>query len=422
MQILNFEKRWIGKDSCLCIMRKNERNKYRLKVSLEKTTVMKKKKPFKRDRKVFTLFNHYKLLYNKAIKHKMRIIKNTEILEIRDLNERAKYIYGSKDFKEIINIAGKIQKYEKRCILLFIIMFSVFSVLSIALSFIFKNILFMLLIPIYAIVFCFLFYPSINFKQFYKNTMLDICIFATGLINRRDSFSYTSKSKQIDQLRTNKWMMDKRLVSNSFKVNTDRFSSLIEKMVIRDTVDHYSIDNGKIKVSKKKATIFSGYSFSFVKNESTKSKNDNQINVALINKNTFLKDNGISLDGLDDLIEVPLKEGMLGSDWSLFVSQKVDIDKKILTYIQKQALAIFNNIGAFNLYFFNDCIRLLYSIKSNRDGLLTDYFYSSLSNPKLLSFEGFFNNIKALYLFSSIEKMAININRFKMKNKNSWRF
>lgn len=401
-------------------MQKDTKKKYRLKITLEKTLVERKKKPYKKDRKIFSLFNPYRLLYNKAILYKMNIFKNTDIFEIRNLHERSKFIFESDDFKQILNIANKIRSLENRSILVFNILFAIFSLITIIVSYYFKSPLIMLaLIPV-SIIFCIILYPRVSFKKFYENIMVDICVFATGLVNKRNGFEYSSNSKDIKKMKRGKWLIDKKLISNTFKIKTSDFNSLIEKIVIRDTVDHFSINNGKIKVSKKKATIFSGYAFEFSSNAIENLNND--LAIAFVNKKTLINNNdSISEDDFSGMKKLELNNQILSRDWSIYVKKDLAIDKKLISYIQKQVLAIENNIDTFNLYFFNNCIRLLLSIKSNRDGLMTNYFDTSLANSKQLSFTGFYSNIKALYLYSCIEKIALYIRKYKPLKADSWK-
>lgn len=399
-------------------MHKETKNRYKLKVTLEKVLVEKKPKPYKKDKKVFTMFNHYRLLYNKAISLKMDILRNPDYLEIRNLKERANYIYNSNEFKEILKIAKSVKTQEKRSISLFISLLLIFFGLAGIASFYFQSAFIMLSVIPISIIFSIIFYPRISFKNFYENIFVDICIFATGLVNKRKSLSYTSNSREIKKMEKGMWLFDKKLISNRFKITTDEFNSLIEKMVIRDTVEHFSIDNGKIKVTKKKATIFSGYSFELRKNNSE--NYDGNVCLAFINKSTLLKTNGLTDEELSNMHQLNINNAILDSNWIVYVRNDLTVDKKLIKYIQKQVLAIENNFKTFNLYFCDNCVRLLLSIRSNREGLMTSYFDSSLSNTKQLSFMSFFSNIKALYLYSCIEKIAIYMSKYKPSIKNAW--
>lgn len=398
-------------------MNKEFKKRYRLKFSLEPIIIPKKQKPYKGDRKVFTFFNHYRRLYNEAITLKMNIIRNPDYLEIRNLKERSEAIYNSEEFQNIINIAKSVRKQEKRSSCVFCTLILMFLALIGYVAFYFKNALILLsAIPI-SIIFAMIFAPQISFKNFYKNIFVDICVFATGLVNKRKVLGYCSVSKGIKKLNSNTWLLEKKTISNSFKINTDKFNSIIEKMVIRDNVDHYSVSNGRIKVIRKKATIFSGYSFE-LKRRGTSI--DGDICIAFINNDTLFKGNGLTEDELNNMHEIP-RSSLLNEKWRIFVRNDIIVDKKLIKYIQKQVIALENNLEVFNLYFCDSCVRLLLSVKSNREGLMTSYFNSSLTDTKQLSFIGFYSNIKALYLYSCIEKIVNYMDKYKPNNKNAWK-
>lgn len=398
-------------------MNKEFKKRYRLKFSLEPIIIPKKQKPYKGDRKVFTFFNHYRRLYNEAITLKMNIIRNPDYLEIRNLKERSEAIYNSEEFQNIINIAKSVRKQEKRSSCVFCTLILMFLALIGCVAFYFKSALILLsAIPI-SIIFAMIFAPQISFKNFYKNIFVDICVFATGLVNKRKVLGYCSVSKGIKKLNSNTWLLEKKTISNSFKINTDKFNSIIEKMVIRDNVDHYSVSNGRIKVIRKKATIFSGYSFE-LKRRGTSI--DGDICIAFINNDTLFKGNGLTEDELNNMHEIP-RSSLLNEKWRIFVRNDIIVDKKLIKYIQKQVIALENNLEVFNLYFCDSCVRLLLSVKSNREGLMTSYFNSSLTDTKQLSFIGFYSNIKALYLYSCIEKIVNYMDKYKPNNKNAWK-
>ena len=401
------------------IKEKKTKYRYRLKFNIEKTEIQQKDKPHKRDRKIFSLLNYYRRQYNEAISCKSNIFKDPDILEIRNVEDRAKYVFESKDFKKIIEIAKKIKKYEKICLSLYLFFVILFSVAIGVFSFQYSNLYLLGTIPLFAVLFGFIFYPSISFSKFYSNIFVDVCVFVAGLMEKRDALTLKTKSQDINQMNNNTWMKPKKISSNTFLIRSSGFNTSINRIVVRDTVNHFYIKDGKIHLSKKKATVFTGYSFDLSKKER---ETDNKLRLALINKNTFFKTNAFTAEELENLDEISIKYPLLKDEWLLYVDKETKIDKKLIKYLQKQVIQLKNSIGTFNLYFFDNDIRILLSIKGNKDGVSTEYFKSSLKNPKYLTFLSFFANIKVLYIYYNIRKIIDYQRKYKPEENNVWKF
>ena len=294
-----------------------------------------------------------------------------------------------------------------------------FSVAIGVFSFQYSNLYLLGTIPLFAVLFGFIFYPSISFSKFYSNIFVDVCVFVAGLMEKRDALTLKTKSQDINQMNNNTWMKPKKISSNTFLIRSSGFNTSINRIVVRDTVNHFYIKDGKIHLSKKKATVFTGYSFDLSKKER---ETDNKLRLALINKNTFFKTNAFTAEELENLDEISIKYPLLKDEWLLYVDKETKIDKKLIKYLQKQVIQLKNSIGTFNLYFFDNDIRILLSIKGNKDGVSTEYFKSSLKNPKYLTFLSFFANIKVLYIYYNIRKIIDYQRKYKPEENNVWKF
>ena len=360
--------------------------KHRLKLSIEKIPYMKKKRlPYK---------TAGERLYDRAAFLRDELIRRDEIKGQRMCAARTDFLYNHKDFKEIIEISKQIRHIEILDYFLFAI-FTVASVLlTLAMSFLLQSYFFFLIMIPLQLLYILVFTPKVKFRDFFNDIYIPLCYWCANLYHKdqRLSFDMSSKKKHFNHRNINK-----ALVTNRFSVTSLFHKTIIEKKVVRSYVTTYRTKNGNIQVGKKLATIFSGYSFNLTYN--TPAVKNNDIKLAILNKNTFYGTDGIQQEEASKLKEVPIKyRKKLGNEYTMYSSMDLDITNKEQKEIQKKIIQIDNEIGFFNMYITDSAVQMMLSVQLNRNGLQEEFFESQIKNPESLNYNSFFSIVKTLYI------------------------
>lgn len=377
--------------------------KRKIKITVEKVPYIKKKRaPYK------TVSER---LYDRAAYLRDQLIREDEIKGQKMCSVRTDFLYNHEYFKEIIEISKRIRRTELMDYLLFVIFTAVSVFLTLTLSFLFNSSLFFVIMIPLQILYMFVFNTKVRFKDFFNDIYMPLCYWCANIYHQdqRLSFEMSSKKK-----RFNRYNVNKALVTNKFSITTLFHKTVIEKMVVRSYVTTYKVKNGLIEVGKKLATIFSGYSFTLKHN--TPAVKNGDIQLAILNDNTFYGTDGISEDDTLKLKELPIMyRKKLGNEYRIYSSAELDISKREQKEIQKKMIQMDNEIGFFNMYVTGDTVQMMLSVQLNRNGLREEFFESQLRNPESLNFNSFFSIIKTLYITHHMD--AISKIVFKRSNR-----
>ena len=377
------------------ILKENEKlkTKYKLKINIEKEYEIKKIKPKK--------LTKYEKLYKRAEKIKNELI-NEKLLSVKMITRRTRLLYDKPMFKELIKIGNQIRVHENK---LFIAMFSlscmILFTLIMATSFL-KSVLFLsLYIPLQAFL-IYIFNPRIHYKDFYNKIYLPICYYSAnfGYDEKAINFKIYDLKQNWDRKTANK-----ELVTNRFKVRTLNSLSTVEKKIIRNKISTYRVKKGVLYVGQKLATIFSGYMFKMEYKNGNK-EYDDDLKIAIINKNTMYGTLGMSDDSLKKMKQVPFKLRHLNDNWLLYLKSDYNLSKKALNEIQKKTIMIENEVGIFNAYISDNEIHFMLGVQADRNGINEDFFESSIRNDNGLKFGGFISIVKTIYIINCMYKLV----------------
>ena len=367
--------------------------KKRLKIIIEKEPCMKKKRIKK--------LSYEEKLYNEAVEAKRRIFTDNRIISGKMCNKKTSLAFNCNDFEIIKNSAKGIRQKEVLYYLLFAVILTVYTVVT-ALAAVYTKIpyLFLTIIPICAVLWK-VFTPKKRFKELFNDVYLPVCYWCANVQEVADMLSFDIKDKKKNW---DKKTANVKVITNKFKIKTETFLTEVEKMLVRNYVTTYKMKNGEMTVGKKMATIFSGYSFELQYDSLISGYKDDEILLALINKNTFYGTDGLYSEDSSVLSMEKINHSLLSSDWSVYRRDGFDVDKKTLKEIQKKILMINNVRGAFNAYITPNGVRMMIPTQLNRDGLKEEFFQAQLKNPESLTYNGFFSIVKTLYIVSCMNK------------------
>ena len=376
--------------------------KKRLKITVEKEPCMKRKKVRK--------LSYEEKLYNEAVEAKRGIFTDNKVLSGKMCNKKTSLAFNCKDFETIKNSAKGIRQREILYYLLFAVTLTAYTVIT-ALTAVYTKIpyLFLTIIPICAVLWT-VFTPKKRFKDLFNDIYLPVCYWCANVQEVADmlSFDIKDKKKNWDKKNTNA-----KIITNKFKIKTETFLTEVEKILVRNYVTTYKMKNGEMTVGKKMATIFSGYSFELQYDSLVNGYENDDILLALINKNTFYGTDGLYTEDESVLSMEKINHSLLSNDWSVYRRDGFEIDKKTLREIQKKILMINNEVGAFNAYITPNGVRMMIPTQLNRDGLKEEFFQAQLKNPESLTYNGFFSIVKTLYVVSCMHKFIKILFRIK---------
>lgn len=319
------------------------------------------------------------------------------------IRNKTDMMFEKKEFKELVKVGRQIQKHEIRCLLGFI-GFSGFNVTTLILLIFFTDTwLWALLFGIAVAVPMVLCFPQITYQRFFKEAYLPICYHCANVIDKKEDLSFQLKDKKTYIPVT----FGSQEVTNTFRIKTGDSESTVKRLIIRDRIPTYNMYRGKLMISSKIATIFSGYSFEMNMKQLIKKEDasDDEMLINVINNNTFYKKYGLSEEELKNFNKAPFKFRKLDDYCALYVNKDFVLDKEKQCELEKKIMEFTRELGHFSLYVGKNTVRILLNVQNNREGLEVEFFQTSLKHTSGLSYNGFFSIVKTLYIIACLERI-----------------
>lgn len=369
--------------------------KKRLKLTVESIPYMKKKRIRRK--------SYEEIEFERAQAAKRAIMTDKQIVANNIRIKKAKDVFDNKNFQIIKDAGANIRKRELVYYLYFAYVFVIFALISGLAAFLLDlPILFLAIIPIFFI--CKeIIKPKVRFKDLFLKIYLPVCYFCANIRNEDDtlSFDIADKYRNWDRKTANH-----RIITNSFKVKMKKYTANIQRMIIRDWISTYKIVDGKMEIGRKLATIFSGYSFEMKFSPLSDKYPENDLVMAIINKNTFAGTDGLYEEDSSTLKLKRLNFRFLEDDWQVYIKEDFDIDNKTLKEIEKKIIMISNEVCPFNAYITQGAARMMLNIHSDRRGFKEEFLHAQLKNPEALTYEGFYSIIKTLCVTGYMNKLV----------------
>lgn len=376
------------------------------------------------------------IAYEKALAIKSHFLNARNINTIKMCEVRTHSIYDSEEFKELIRLGKLIRKYEIGNYLCYAGCLVASFLLVLFLSLFMSPWIMCAILPMIFIYWA-IFKPRVKFKTLFDNVYLPICYICAGVADKSNEIKFT-----IDKVlkNWNKKAVNTSVVTNKFSVTGNFFKSIVRKIIVRNYLTIYGVRNGKVNVTKKLSTIFSGYSFDMtysqhnINNKHYKVKSFiegdsrfDDLQIAIVNSNTFYGATNLYDEEIEKLKLYTPKKRLIDDDWRIYVNKDLNLPEKGLREIQKKILMINNEIGIFNAYISKEDMKMLLNIQINKDGLQESKFQTQLKKPEKLTFDAFYAIVKTLYIINCMHKLhkvfygetehSINQSKLKKKNK-----
>lgn len=333
-------------------------------------------------------------LYRKAYNYSGEIIGGGDVSRYRTATERAAYVYEHPRFKDVVEIGNQIKRREINSIVAFFSVAVGLSVIAAFIAMFFSSIFPIFVIPAIFIICGIILFPKVSYKKFYVNIYMPIAYYAAGMYDRREGFSFIIKKE-----RGIYSAPGKETVISKFIIDTHESQTEVKRLTLSDTINQYRFEKGRLMVSKKQATVFSGYSFETTI-KSVKGTVGTNLKYAIINDNTYFKIPGLTKEERDELVEEVVDyPGLNNYGWKIYRDKYEEpLPKKQLSEIQKKILAASRELGVFNIYVYDNYIKIMYNISFNREGIDPKLFESSLLEDVPTTYSGFSAIVKALYI------------------------
>lgn len=345
----------------------------------------------------------YEKLFDRCLELKRVLISSHEIANQQMIRSKTDMTYDRPEFKELVKAGKQIQNHEIRCLLGFIGFVGLnVSVLALIIAFS-GNWLWALLFGVAVAVPMVLCFPQMSYERFFKEIYLPICYHCANVMDKKDDLSFELKDKKIHT----PVAMGGREVTNTFHIRTGDSESVVKRLIIRDRIPTYNMYKGKLMISSKVATIFSGYSFEMNMKQRIKKdiKEEEPMAITVINNNTFYRQHGLSSEEQQDYDVIRPRFRELDKYCTMYVHKGFDFDKKKWYELEKKMMEFTRELGDFSLYIGENTVRILMNVQNNREGLEVEFFQTSLKHTSGLSYNGFFSIVKTLYVLACLERI-----------------
>lgn len=369
--------------------------KKRLKLTVEKIPYTKKK--------IVREKTYEEKEYERALEAKRAIMCDRKIISENARIKRARQTFENENFKIIKEAGVNISRQETLYYLLFACVLVLYTALSALLAYnLDMPLVYLTIIPIFFICKA-LIKPRVRFNDLFIKIYLPVCYFCARVHNEEETLKFDIYDKKRNW---DKKSVNNMIVTNEFKVRMKKYTADIQKMIVRNYLSTYKMVNGHFEVGKKLATVFSGYSFEINYDKLTQNYLDNEMIMAIVNKNTFIGTDGLYHEDFSTLEMKNFYIKSLNDDWKIYLKKGFEIDKRAMKEIEKKIILIKNEVGAFNVYITPTAVRMMINIQADKNGLKEDFLQAQLQNPNPLTYEGFYAIIKTLCITEYMNKFV----------------
>ena len=369
--------------------------KKRLKISFESVPYVKKKR-IKRK-------SYEEIEFAKAQAAKKAIIRDKGLKSNKARIRKSESVFNNKNFQVIKDAGTNIRRREILYYFYFAYVFVIFAlIIGTAAYFLNMPVLVLAIIPVFFICKNII-KPKVRFKDLFLQIYLPVCYFCADIKNEDKtlSFDISDKQRNWDKKTTNH-----KIITNQFKVKMKKYTTNIQRMIIRNWLTTYKIVDGKIEVGKKLATIFSGYSFEMNFAPLCNKYPKNDIVMAIINRNTFNGTDGLYEEDSSTLTLRHLNIRSLEENWSVYIKEGFEINNRSLKEIEKKIIMISNEVGPFNAYITSDAARMMINVHSDKTGFKEEFLHAQFKSPETLTYNGFYSIVKILSVTGYMNKLV----------------
>lgn len=368
--------------------------KHRLKISVEKIPYIKKKRCKRKTKE--------EILYDRAEALRAQIMTDKSLLSVKMIEKRTNLVYNDDRFKEIVEIGRKLRHAEKVNYLVFAVLLVVSALGCLLFGFYSGTFIMCLgIIPLVAL-FYLLFESKVKFRRLFDSVFLEICYYCANLYGETDKVKFGTHN------RLKNWDIksaNKKIITNSFHIAAKNIKAKVEKMIVRNFIPTYKMKRGNIVVGKKLATIFSGYTVD-LDYAPVYDHYDNDVEFAVIHKDTLLGTDGLSDSELANLNKMESTLSELRNNWSIYLRKGRSLSSRGAFELEKKIIMMYNALGKFNIYVKNDGVRMMLSVHSNKDGLKEEAFQSQADNPNVINYDSMYFVVKTLYIVHCLKKIV----------------
>lgn len=346
--------------------------------------------------------NKYKKLYARGVKIYSMFAQDNNLVDLKGINSKSEYVYGSPLFKEFLNILNTLRDYEiKRClssvvttVLLFLI--SVGLCYSCQMSLYFYGV-FLIISACLGIL---LNLPRVSYKKFYNEVYLQICNLCAIEQRSRNYFTFKAKDRKFRQN-----AVGTPVITNSYDISAEKLSANVSRIAVRDVVRHLINDNGNIKVVNRRATVFTGYSLRIHPKEVRKRESSGILLFAAVKEGVFSYNSFIEEKiNSQEIIKISSDWGLFDAfdeNWKFYASPKIIENKRVLKELLKKTIELKNNANSFDMYVFDNEIRLYLDVVNGTNNKLNEFICSDSKN---INRQGFYTNIKLIYVYALLSR------------------
>ena len=332
---------------------------------------------------------------------KAEILEDKDILRKSAYLKRSEYVSSLPQFKKLIQLLRIVKEYDNK----HVGYFQTIIYISLILFFVSFLILPMTSIPFFifalGILVALLFYPKIRYRSFFNEYYKPILLLIANVDEDNEiSFKKGDFSNNTDET------IDEISTINKIQCMLNGNELQIQKQSMVNNITHYSVQNEKLYITKKMTTIFSGYIFDYILKSSL--KNDKrELLYAVINDDTYYKTSGLTDFEFNYMTQEKPQFSELRDGWQLFINENYITHRSFSRKIQKKVLKLQHELGIFNLYVYNDKMRLMFRSNKNREEINLYSLTPVVKDENNYNINTFFSTAKTYYICNFLQKIAL---------------